>query len=129
MPNTSIYSITRYCFLLQLCAQDRITFAGHFVDKETQDRLHPQEVGGQIIGRNEKQVFARTAKVLEFGMCGGPAFYQDSEGTRFLAGIVEGIVPNSFANNHVNNELQKQASALIANSAVFVEVPELTELM
>eukprot|EP01039_Chlorochromonas_danica_P007690 gene7690-8497_t len=85
----------------------------------------PVKVDGNIVGRTAHQVFASTQKVLQLGMCGGPAAVtlptKSDDPSEFqmpyVAGLLEGIVPA----NHPDARLR--------NLAVFVESPEIASFL
>lgn len=81
-------------------------------------RQSPCIVPGRVLVRLPRQVFARTASVLEMGMCGGPVVDRDGA----CVGFTEGIVPANARG------VSAAALAAIENCAVFVDAPRLALL-
>lgn len=98
--------------------------------------LIPRSTRGHILVRSGRQVFAKTDTVLEMGMCGGPVLNEKGE----CVGVVEGVVPeaptgksqavHTGKDKATNGEgISDKARAILAGCAVFVEVPELQQLL
>ncbi|RYE84818.1 MAG: hypothetical protein EOO65_01605 [Methanosarcinales archaeon] len=108
---------------------------------EEETLLIPCDVPGRILGRSDRQVFAKTAACLEMGMCGGPVVNARGE----VVGVVEGIVasPTSAtslvgaetaaaastsairAATQTKRSVTETAASLLAGAAVFVECDDL----
>jgi len=97
-------------------------------------RMLPRAVAGRVLLRSQRQVFARTRKLLEEGMCGGAVVRADegagadADSERECLGIIEGIVPAMAAPPPGGAEAEsapERARRLLAGAAVFVEAEEL----
>jgi hypothetical protein len=90
----------------------------------------PLLVEGAWLGRTQHQAFARTAAVLEIGMCGGPVLLARAGAEpRVCVGMTEGIVGRSrptlpstdgFAGQE-SESLSGRAEALLAGSAAVID--------
>ncbi len=90
--------------------------------------LRPRAIPGRVFARTPQQVFARTATVLEMGMCGGPVVGAAAAlpGAAACYGIVEGIVPpvNGAAMAGMS-PAQAEVRQQLSGAAVFVECDDL----
>jgi hypothetical protein len=77
-----------------------------------------------VLLRSQRQVFARTAELLEEGMCGGAVVARAEGGEAECVGIVEGIVPPAVGAEEPATGPER-ARRLLANAAVFVEAEEM----
>lgn len=110
------------CLMYSNCLQ-KLEFHGHNIvsgdDDSSTDSNEDSRVSvpfstiGNVYGRTEHQIFAKTKIVLPQGACGGPVMVSNEDRNVF-AGLVEGIVPE----NHPNEDIRGLA-VFLESSKIF----------
>lgn len=88
------------------------------ISSDSNTLMVPNTVFGRYLGRTKAQTFAKTASVLQQGMCGGPVLLKKREDgilKERLVGMLEGIVPS----DHPIQEIR--------DAAVFIEAGEIKQ--
>lgn len=99
-------------------------FLDHEVDSEGNDisRQIPTMVEGRCIVRSDAQAFAKTAQILEMGMCGGPVLDESGK----VAGVIEGVVP-VLPEHEVASA--SEARRYVDGCAVFIDSVDIKKLI
>ena len=99
-----------------------LAFLGHSV---ASDAVVPRRIPGVWLGRSDRQAFARTAEVLETGMCGGPVIQLAAGAApQLCVGMIEGIVPAqppAASAGEGEEGPRARAARLLAGAAAIIE--------